>query len=137
MLIVDDNIFNIITLETILDMQFKIKVDKAMNGADSLEKVRCRQNENRIDCCTCEKNNHNYKLIFMDCNMPIMDGFEASNEIRSISDIDHSELKIFALTANTNESFRLRCQQSGMDGLLTKPISAETIQNILLRQGLI
>ena len=42
----------------------------------------------------------------MDCNMPIMDGFEATRQIRKMKDLDHNDMKIIALTANTNVSFK-------------------------------
>ena len=51
----------------------------------------------------------------MDCNMPIMDGFEATQEIRKLDNIDQKDLKIVALTANANKSFRDRCFEIGMN----------------------
>jgi CheY-like chemotaxis protein len=45
----------------------------------------------------------------MDCNMPIMDGFEATEEIRKFDFIDQDNLSIVALTANTNDSYKQRC----------------------------
>ena len=59
----------------------------------------------------------------MDCNMPIMDGFQATHKIRDYMKERH--IKIVALTAYTNESFKQKCLKGGMDGYLTKPISAE------------
>ncbi len=77
-LIVDDNIFNIITLQSILELQFGIQSDKASNGKEGVDRVLERYNENKIDSCVCSQGNDNYKVIFMDCNMPILDGFEAT-----------------------------------------------------------
>ena len=64
----------------------------------------------------------------MDCNMPIMDGFESTTEIRKINDINQDELKILALTANTNEYFKVKCIESGMNDFLTKPVSVQILR---------
>lgn len=77
-LIVDDNIFNIVTLKTIIESNFKVKCDKAMNGLEALEKVRTREIDRQNLKCVCGQEKGNYQIIFMDCNMPIMDGFESS-----------------------------------------------------------
>ena len=81
-LVVDDNIFNIITLQTILEYSLKIQSDKALNGKEAVEKVLKRAEEEKKDPCHCHRGRQNYKLIFMDCNMPIMDGFQATLKIR-------------------------------------------------------
>lgn len=78
-----------------------------------------------------------YSLIFMDCNMPIMDGFEASEEIRKLDFIDQDRLGIVALTANTNDSYKIRGEECGMNDFLTKPVSAATIQDTLTRYKII
>eukprot|EP00347_Sterkiella_histriomuscorum_P022915 403336673 len=136
-LIVDDNIFNIITLQTILEMQFSQRVEKATNGLEGLEKIQERIQQESLQPCLCGKNNKNYKIVFMDCNMPIMDGFEATEAIRKLQNIEQEGLKIIALTANTNKSFKTKCFQSGMDQFMTKPVSAEQLRQILIQQGLL
>jgi CheY-like chemotaxis protein len=52
--------------------------DKALNGKEAVEKVLNRFVENENNTCKCNRQKTNYKLIFMDCNMPIMDGFMAT-----------------------------------------------------------
>lgn len=78
-----------------------------------------------------------FDLIFMDCNMPVMDGFEATRQIRAIEAQDneknHSQvhIPIVALTANaTFENSRL-CEQAGMDSVATKPFSLSDLEQIL------
>ena len=78
-LVTDDNIFNLITLETILQSTFKLKCDKALNGQEAINRVVERMKQTT---CLCERQRNNYKVIFMDCNMPVMDGFKATREIR-------------------------------------------------------
>ena len=65
----------------------------------------------------------------MDCNIPVMDGFQAAQEIRK--DFDPSQIHIAALTAYASESFKKRCSEAGMDSFLTKPVSKDKILPIL------
>ena len=67
----------------------------------------------------------------MDCNMPIMDGFDSTIAIRKLTFIDQNDLKILALTANTNEFFKVKCKESGMNAFLSKPISVSQIREVL------
>ena len=78
-LIVDDNVFNIIALELILKEKFKIKNDKALNGQLAIDKVI----ERMSPCQSCGYS-RSYKLIVMDCNMPIVDGLEATTAILNL-----------------------------------------------------
>ena len=69
-----------------------------------------------------------FDLVLMDCQMPDMDGLEATRKIRE----KHSdELAIVALTAFSEESQREACWEAGMDDFLTKPIEASMLRNIL------
>jgi CheY-like chemotaxis protein len=74
-----------------------------------------------------------YKLILMDCNMPVLDGFEATKEIRQM--VSDGKLKtapsILALTAYATEGFKKKCLISGMEDVITKPISAKQIGALL------
>ena len=67
---------------------------------------------------------NNYDLIFMDQHMPIMDGVEATKNIRKLS---IKQPLIYALTASAFDEDKLRCLNAGMDGFLTKPIIIEEI----------
>ena len=73
-LAVDDNIFNIVTLQTILEFEFKLKSDKSLNGLEAYNLVKDKMNQAIEKNCPC-KRKKSYNLIFMDCNMPVMDGF--------------------------------------------------------------
>ena len=71
----------------------------------------------------------------MDCNMPVMDGFQATREIRQILkaiNIDDGLCKIVAVTAYTTDNFKIKCFDSGMDLFLTKPTNKASIHQILL-----
>ncbi len=66
--------------------------------------------------------NKNYDLIFMDCRMPDMDGYEATREIRTIEkEINKAPMPIIALTANATSDDRKLCEQAGMNDVVTKP----------------
>jgi len=65
-----------------------------------------------------------YDLILMDCQMPIMDGFEASRQIRSL---EQRQPIIVAVTANALVGERERCLNAGMDDYLSKPFQAEQL----------
>ena len=67
---------------------------------------------------------HPYDLILMDCQMPTMDGFEASRQIRLL---DGRQPVIIAVTANALVGERERCLNAGMDDYLSKPFQAEQL----------
>ncbi|GAA5509232.1 hybrid sensor histidine kinase/response regulator [Novipirellula caenicola] len=78
---------------------------------------------------------HHYDVVLMDCQMPEMDGFTASREIRRRE--RHAgqshRLPIIALTANALKGDRERCLQAGMDEYLSKPIEYETLRQMLAK----
>lgn len=71
--------------------------------------------------------------ILMDCQMPIMDGYEATIELRAFEDeIGTARTPIIALTANALQSDRERCFSVGMDGYLSKPFQLESLKSVIL-----
>jgi len=81
---------------------------------------------NGIEAITALGGNH-YDLVFMDCRMPEMDGFEATTYLRE----QKYQLPIIALTAGTTLEEREKCIECGMDDILTKPYSAKDLQLML------
>ena len=76
-----------------------------------------------------------FDLVFMDCQMPVMDGFEATRQIRAWEKTQSGRppMPIIALMANVQESDRDACFAAGMTEFATKPIKGEQIERILAR----
>ena len=74
-----------------------------------------------------------YDLILMDCQMPEMDGFTATAEIRRQEKMSGRHLPIIALTANAMKGDREKCLAAGMDGYLPKPFMQEQLRAVLER----
>jgi two-component system, sensor histidine kinase and response regulator len=72
-----------------------------------------------------------YDLVLMDVQMPEMDGFEATKEIRESSDVCDSNIPIIAMTAHAMKGDRERCLEKGMDDYISKPIDPNELLNII------
>eukprot|EP00347_Sterkiella_histriomuscorum_P000258 403376570 len=121
-LIVDDNDFNSFTLMSVIKMNFGFDCDTASNGLHAVEMVMNRKY-------------YPYKLIFMDLMMPVMDGFEATVQIRNFYNQNklHPDLfKIVGLSAITHKNEQQKALDSGMNSFMTKPPDIETLRNVIL-----
>jgi CheY-like chemotaxis protein len=77
-----------------------------------------------------------YDAVLMDCQMPEMDGFQATRLIRereAAEELSPRHTPIIALTANAMEGDREHCLEAGMDDYLSKPFSHQALSDILLR----
>lgn len=72
-----------------------------------------------------------YDVVLMDIQMPVMDGYEATRQIRALNDTKKAGISIFAMTANAFEEDKQRALQAGMNGHLAKPIEEEKIYKAL------
>ena len=107
-LLVEDNELNReIALEILREYGFR--VDTAENGAVAVEKVSTAAPGS-------------YDLVLMDVQMPIMDGYTATRQIRALDDPARAMLPILAMTANAFDEDRRNALESGMNGFLSKPI---------------
>jgi PAS domain S-box-containing protein len=96
-----------------------------------LERMGCHVDiaENGVDACNALQH-QSYDVVLMDCQMPIMSGFEATQRIRSF-ETSGRRTPIIALTAGVLKEERDRCYASGMDDFLSKPISAKNLEAAL------
>lgn len=116
-LIVEDNELNSeIALEILNEYGFL--VDTAENGAEAVEKVK-------------NSKPGNYDLVLMDVQMPVMNGYEATRQIRALDDPDLAGITILAMTANAFDEDRKEALECGMDGFLSKPIVIEELIDAL------
>ena len=79
--------------------------------------------------------NNTYDMVFMDCQMPVMDGLEATRQIRTLekSEPTRGHTPIVALTAHSFDGYRDECIAVGMDDYMTKPVSTDDFRNMLSR----
>ncbi|HEY8099536.1 MAG TPA: ATP-binding protein [Burkholderiaceae bacterium] len=75
--------------------------------------------------------NH-YDLVLMDCQMPTLDGFDATSRIRAAED-ETTKTPIIALTAHTLPENKEKCLQAGMDDFISKPVMPATLHNVLMQ----
>jgi signal transduction histidine kinase/ActR/RegA family two-component response regulator len=112
-LLVEDSLVNQKVALAMLKRLGYQQTDCAANGAAALRQVQ----------------EQDYDLVLMDCQMPIMDGYEATRSIRALDDEKFRELPIIALTAHAMQGDDGKCYAAGMDDYLTKPITPVTLQS--------
>ena len=116
-LLVEDNELNSEIAVEILN-EYGFLVDTAKNGAEAVEKVK-------------NSKPGNYDLVLMDVQMPVMNGYEATKQIRALADPGLAGITILAMTANAFDEDRKKALECGMDGFLSKPIVIEELVGIL------
>ena len=112
-LLVEDNELNSEIAVEILN-EYGFLVETAENGAEAVEKVK---NSAPGD----------YDLVLMDVQMPVMNGYEATKQIRALTDPALAGITILAMTANAFDEDRKKALECGMDGFLSKPIVIEEL----------
>lgn len=114
LLLVEDNKINQLVAGKLLE-KFGYAYDIAENGIEAVDKA---------------SSNH-YDAILMDCQMPVLDGFEATKRIRHSEQAKSAHTPIIGLTANALEGDREKCLACGMDDFTTKPIKLEELASKL------
>lgn len=72
-----------------------------------------------------------FDLVFMDCQMPVMDGYEASRSIRQLAAPKKANVPIIAMTANAMKGDKEMCLNAGMDDYIAKPVDAQKLYALM------
>ena len=117
-LLAEDNPVNAIVAEATL-ANLGVQVTRVENGLEALAEL---------------ERDHSYDVVLMDCQMPEMDGIEATRRLRAWEH-DHGKrpVPVVALTANAMNSDRERCLAAGMNEHLAKPFRQDELRTVLLR----
>jgi len=114
-LVVEDNAVNQKVAQGLLK-KFGLEIELAANGEEALRSLESLP----------------FDLVFMDCQMPVMDGYEASRQIRAeTSKVLNRDVPIIAMTANTMQGDREKCLAAGMSDFIAKPINPIKVQEAL------
>jgi CheY-like chemotaxis protein len=114
LLVVDDEPVNLAVTQYLLE-ESGLAIDTAEDGVQAISKARKTA----------------YALILMDMQMPVLDGLEATRQIRQLP--GYAEIPILAMTANVFSEDKARCLDAGMNDFLLKPIDPERIFASLLK----
>jgi CheY-like chemotaxis protein len=115
-LLVEDNEVNQIIAKGALK-RLGISTDVTNNGEEAIDAIQDKR----------------YDVVLMDCEMPIMDGFEATRMIRQWEKTQDRHVPIIALTANESTECQKSCLEAGMDDFMQKPFRADELEAILSR----
>ena len=116
-LLVEDNELNSEIAVEILK-EYGFRVDTAENGVEAVERIR-------------NSTPGEYDLVLMDVQMPVMNGYEATHQIRSFDNPELAGITILAMTANAFDEDRKKALEAGMNGFLSKPIIIEELIHTL------
>jgi signal transduction histidine kinase/CheY-like chemotaxis protein/HPt (histidine-containing phosphotransfer) domain-containing protein len=114
-LLVEDYNVNQVFAEKLLKKMGFCHIDLAENGVQALQQYRT----------------HNYDMIFMDCQMPELDGYQTTEKLRMMEEGTPLHTPIVAMTANAMMGDREKCLKSGMDDYLSKPLRTEHLKKII------
>lgn len=112
-LLVEDNEVNRIFFVEIMSI-LGLNCDLAENGEQAIKAIQ----------------DHSYDIVFMDCQMPTMDGYEATRQIRNIEGNNNHTI-IIAVTAYAMKGDAEKCLEAGMDDYLSKPLSVDKIKALI------
>ncbi|MCK5336942.1 MAG: response regulator, partial [Gammaproteobacteria bacterium] len=114
-LVVEDNKVNQAVARGMLQ-KFGLHIDLVANGKEAINTLQ----------------QQHYDLVFMDCQMPVLDGYEATRQIRDQqSAVQNHAIPVIAMTANAMQGDRDRCIAAGMDDYMAKPIDISKLQHML------
>ena len=121
LLLVEDNEFNqMVAVDTLQDLFPGITVVVAESGTMALAKL----------------NESDFNFVFMDIQMPDMDGYETTRKIRSTVEGKMKHVKVCAMTANVTKEEIQQCYDSGMDDYMMKPYTPDQLREKVVLNGI-
>ena len=118
-LLVEDILINRMLAEEVLK-SFGLTVDEAENGQEAVDKIR-------------NSPAGTYDAVLMDIQMPVMDGYTATREIRGLNDPEKASIPVIAMTANAFEDDRRNAFEAGMNAHIAKPLEFDALKQELIR----
>ena len=122
----DDEAYNIAAITSIMQVvglqNTDQVVDTAFNGQQLVDYIQAAVDQN---------DPHRYAVVLTDCSMPVMDGYEASRQIRSLLAAHESSLKIIAVTGHVESEYVQKALDHGMDLVWPKPLQVSSLAQIL------
>ena len=115
-LLVEDNIVNQIVAKKMLE-KIGVEYEVANNGQLAVDRIA---------------QEHEFDVILMDCQMPVLDGYEATRKIRE-DESSSQRIPIIAMTANAMEGDKDKCLAAGMDDYISKPVKMQALKETLQR----
>lgn len=116
-LLVDDNDFNREIAHIMMEEEGAV-IEEATDGKEAIDKIKTSKPGD-------------YDLVLMDIQMPVMNGYDATKEIRNLSDKQLANIPIIAMTANAFEEDKIRAIEAGMNEHLAKPISIDELKHTI------
>ncbi len=117
-LLVEDNPVNQVVAKKMLE-KVGIKYEVVNNGEEAVNRLQ---------------QNHDFDLVLMDCQMPVMDGYEATQRLREYEKENRLEhLPVIAMTANAMEGDKDKCLAAGMDDYVAKPVKQQALRETLAK----
>lgn len=124
-MVVDDDAFNIFVMKGFLGKitEWEINIEIASNGEDCIELFKKRNGINKHSPFDC---------IFIDCMMPIMDGYTASKKMKELIKTNlYYDSAIIAVTGMTGSNEESKCFEAGMDEVISKPVSEKDVRDVI------
>ena len=120
-------------MQTMIKLKFKIQTVAVCGGQEAIDEI-----QKKINSGLQTKGNINaFKIVFMDCSMPVMDGFEASQKILELCQKNEVEKPyIVALTGYDDAMVATKCIEFGMSEFIQKPVSTDGIKKLFEKNGI-
>lgn len=124
---VEDNQVNQFALTSLVQSNFGFELETANHGQECLDKMREERECSNPRCN--RKGEPRFPIVFMDYNMPVMGGMEATEEIRK--EKKWAKVQVVGITAYSSESYKIQGLEIGMQAVLTKPLKYQDLKECI------